>query len=216
MATTGPDPTLAAFLSGARVVCDALASRTVADHWDSPSVLEAQTVGGLAGHLARTGVWVVAEYLDEPEPAEEPLFQSAAEYYAVAVKHLDEADHRAIRKRGATVAAAGPAEVAAAARKRLDELEGLMPELDPDRRLAVFRGAVMRLDDYLATRVVEQAVHLDDLARSVSGAPWTVPEPSLQLAIQVGVELASLRFGGTEVLRAFYRGEAAEPVLPVL
>ena len=31
--------------------------------WEAlvPAVLEEQTVGGLAGHLARGGVWVVAE-----------------------------------------------------------------------------------------------------------------------------------------------------------
>lgn len=210
------DRRLAAFLEGAGVVCDALGSSSVAARWDAPSVLDGQSVGGLAGHLARGGVWVVGDYLAGPEPEAEPLFQSAAEYELVAVQHLDAAAHQAIRDRGAEVAAAGPAEVAATARTRLAEVAPLLPRLGPDRKVAVIGGAVMRLGDYLSTRVVEQAVHLDDLARSVEGATWQVPATCLQLAIDVGIELASLRYDATEVLRALYRGEAAAPVFPVM
>ena len=56
------------FLDGAQVVVDAIASPAVAAAWDTPSVLAEQTVGGLAGHLARGAVWVVGDYLDQPEP----------------------------------------------------------------------------------------------------------------------------------------------------
>lgn len=214
---TGPlDSNLATFLIGARVVCDALASEPVAACWDSPSVLKEQTVGGLAGHLARGALWVVGDYLDRPEPEGNPVFASAADYYVAVVTHLDEAAHRAIRERGAAVASAGPAVVAITARTRLDELKVLLPELGPDRKLAVFGQAVMRLGDYVGTRVVEQAVHLDDLARSVEGAAWSVPEPCLQLAVDVGVDLASRRSGATELVRALYRRDATGTVFPVL
>ncbi len=63
--------------------------------------------------------------------------------------------------------------------------------------------------------IVEQVVHLDDLARSVDRDPWPVPEGAQLLAIHVGIDVARLRHGGTETLRCLYRSRL-DPVLPVL
>jgi hypothetical protein len=41
------------FLTAARIVVEAIDSPRVAARWDQPSVPADQTVGGLAGHLAR-------------------------------------------------------------------------------------------------------------------------------------------------------------------
>jgi hypothetical protein len=79
----------------------------------------------------------------------------------------------------------------------------------------VFAGKVMRLDDYLATRIVEQVVHLDDLARSLNIDPWPNPPGAEAIVIQFGAEVGRLRHGGTAMLRALYRGEP-DPALPVL
>ena len=75
------------FLDGAQVVVDAIASPAVAAAWDVPSVLAEQTVGGLAGHLARGAVWVVGDYLDQPEPAA-AMFDSAEDYFAAFTARL--------------------------------------------------------------------------------------------------------------------------------
>ena len=56
------------YLTVADVVVEAVAAPEVGAAWDKPSVLEDQTIGGLAGHLARGGVWLVGEYLDAGVP----------------------------------------------------------------------------------------------------------------------------------------------------
>ena len=42
----------------------------------------------------------------------------------------------------------------------------------------------MRLDDYLVTRLVEQVVHLDDLARSLGVESWPVPDDHVKLVLE--------------------------------
>jgi hypothetical protein len=199
------------FLAGARVVVEAISSSAVGAAWDEPSVLDDQTVGGLAGHLARGAVWVVGDYLDRQPPA--PTFRSAEHYFATLTTEADAASNQAIRDRGRAVAAAGHAAVVADAGARLAALEVRLPD-EPADRVTVVAGGAMRLDDYLVTRIVEQVVHLDDLARSVAVAPWPVPEGNLRLALEVAVGTGVLRFGGPAMVRALFRDDAS--VLPVL
>lgn len=210
-----PAQTITAFLSGAAAVLAALSSDVVAQAWDRQSVLAGQKVGGLAGHLARGAVWVVDDYLSVGEPSGSVTFESAAAYYAAIMDRLTPADHEAIRRRGADVGSVGH-------RRLIDDLERRLLLLDPALRasdlarpIAVIGGAVMRLADYLETRIVEQVVHLDDLARSTQTQPWPLPPECVRVAIRVGVEIGECRFGDTQVLRALYR-DGAGSVFPVL
>lgn len=84
------------FLEGARVVASALASPTVRDAWNCPSVLEEQQVSGLAGHLARGGIWVVAAYLDADIPDGPVDIESAGEYFASFASTASPEDHCSI------------------------------------------------------------------------------------------------------------------------
>ncbi len=205
----------ALFVETAGVVREALADDRVAMAWDEPSVLEEQTVGGLVGHLARGGVWVVGDYLDAP-PSDAPRVASAVEYYAHVGSSLTLAAHRAIRERGAQVAAPGPRAVVDTLTARLDALVPRLAEEPSERVVPVAGGAVTILfDEYLKTRLVEQVVHLDDLARSLDRDPWPVPEEAQDLVIHVGIDVARARTGGTAVLRALFRSRL-DPVLPVL
>jgi hypothetical protein len=203
------------FLASATVVVGALADGAVGRAWALPSVLEEQTVGGLAGHIARGGVWVVGDYLDTPV-SDAPRVDSAVQYYAQIDSSSTPDDHRAIRERGAQVAAEGHAAVCA----RLDaRLEALAPRLraEPaDRIVPVAGGALtIGLDEYLKTRIVEQVVHLDDLARSLDRDPWRVPDAAHALVAHIGIDIALVRHGGSPVVRALYRSRL-DPVLPVL
>ena len=211
-----PDDVIALFLTGARVVADALADREVAAAWDRPSVLEGQTVGGLAGHLARGGIWVVGDYLDGPEPPGPVRFASAGDYFATFVRTSTEEGNLAIRARGASVAESGPAGVVAAVEDRLPALGDRLHRAGAARRLAVVAGSVMHLGDYLVTRIVEQTVHLDDLARSVGREPWPVPAAAVDLALTVATEIGTALHGGPAMLRALYRDGSTAGVLPVL
>lgn len=201
------------FLRGADAVRTALDAPEVAGAWDSPSVLADQTVGSLAGHLARGAVWVVGEYLDQPVPSAATI-PDAATYFAAGVAGLDAAGHRAIRDRGAAVAALGPDRVRADLSERLDALRGRLATEPPDRVVPVFGGA-MRLDDYLVTRVVEQVVHLDDLARSLGRDLPDVPADLAALVAGVGTAIAVARHGAGPVVRLLFR-EPPAGVVPVL
>ena len=202
------------FLRGARAVLDALSDPAVAAAWDRPSVLPDQTVGSLAGHLARGGVWVVGDYLDLDPPAT-AVHATVAGYFA-QVAHLDEAGHRAIRDRGAALAAEGWEAVVTRLGERLPALAARLADEPPDRLVPVFGGG-MALDVYLGTRLVEQVVHLDDLARSVPGPGPTVPDDLVGRVVALGTAVAVERHGPTAVLRHLFRtavdGAAVVPVL---
>jgi hypothetical protein len=203
------------FVATAHVVLDAIGDEGVGRAWNEPSVLDQQTVGGLAGHLARGGVWVVDGYLDADLP-DAPRAESAADYYARATSFLSADDHRAIRERGAQIAARGQRQVCETLQERLEALTGRLPREPSDRDVVVAGGAaVMALDLYLETRVLEQVVHLDDLARSVAREPWPVPFDAQNLVIHLGVDIGRLRRGATEMIRALYRSDLP-PALPVL
>ncbi len=212
-----PDTTTAAvWLAGARAVAAALADPSVARAWERPSVLEHQAVSSLAGHLARGAVWVVGDYLDADEPDGPPDFDSAAAYLGGVADMLGPDDHVAIRDRGAAVAAVGHDHLLRRLGQRLDALAERVPAVEPDRLVAVFGGLSIRFDDYLATRVVEQAVHLDDLTRSVEGLDVVVPQVCLDLAVSVGIDVVGRAHGDRAALRALFRAGFADDVLPVL
>jgi len=196
------------------VVKQALADQRVIDAWNDPSILENQTVGSLAGHLARGSVWVVGEYLDSKAPQRSVDFETAAEYFAAMGALLDDEAHAAIRKRGADIAELGPSGVNEKLDQALLTLQQRLPKEADDRTLAVVGGKVMRLDDYLYTRIVEQVVHLDDLARSIRIQPWTNPSDAAALVVACGAEVGRLRNGDAAMLRALYR-QPVDGALPV-
>ena len=199
------------FLRGARLVLAALSRPEVARAWDEPSVLDQQTVGSLAGHLARGGVWVVGDYLDL-DPATEATHPSAEGYYAW-VATLDESAHEGIRERGAVLAAEGADAIVGHLDERLALLDARLA-VEPVDRILPVAGGTMVLDDFLATRLVEQVVHLDDLGRSV-GIDCGAPDDLAAMVAHLGLGVALLRHGPTEVLRLLYR-DAPPGVLPVL
>lgn len=213
-----PDPSeiVTMFLDTAAVAARAVADPAVAEAWDRQSVLEDQLVSGLAGHLARGGVWVVADYLGGVTPSGPVDFADAADYFATLITSATADTHRAVRDRGAAVAAAGHGELVRQLDARLEAIDTGLRSLDPSRLVAVAGGRVMVLADYLATRVVEQVVHLDDLARSTDHGPWPVRPEATDLVIGVGTDIARRRAGRTAVLRALYRRGFADTALPAL
>lgn len=204
------------FATGAGVIIEALGDAEVVARWNEPSVLEDQRVAGVAGHLARGGVWVVGDYLDAGVAEGPVTFETAGEYFANFVDSATSAGHEGIRNRGRDVASVGPSALAEQVRSRVADLVPLLFSLDPERLISVVGGSVMRVSDYLETRVVEQTVHLDDLARSVERDGWGLPEASRLLTLGVGIDIARRRHGDAAVLRALFRRGFADAVMPVL
>jgi len=203
------------FLAGAELVAATIDDPIVAAAWGSDSVLENQSVGSLAAHLARGGVWVVGEYLDRGIPDRSADFATAGHYFAAVMDDADEAVHAGIRARGAFLAEQGWDDVVRKLSAAVVDLGQRLAEEPSDRLIEVYDGKVMRLDDYLHTRIIEQVVHLDDLARSLDrGAPRFVPG-SLQLTIACAMEIGRRRHGDVELMRSLYR-DRPTGVFPVL
>lgn len=196
-----------AFLAGAEAVLAAVRDPALTSRWDEPSALEDQTVGVLLGHLGRTGVLIVDDYLGAGTGPGEVTFASAAEYYAVLSDRFTPADHVGVRRRSADAAAAGPAALAEEVAGALERVRAMLPGIPGDDTVAVFEGTRMRVDDFLLTRVVEQAVHLDDLGVEP-------PPECVAAAIEVGAAIGVARRGALPVLRSLYRDPGA--ALPVL
>jgi hypothetical protein len=214
MTVVPPADVVDVFLQGASVVLRAIEDPIVAEAWDRASVLEEQQVSGLAGHMAR-GIWIVGEYLAVPPPAGPPNFNSAAEYFSVLSDAATEEVHRASRAREAGLIPVGHAQLVATLATRLEGLGEDLRRSPVDRLVAVFAGLVIRRNDYLVTRIVEQVVHLDDLARSVGRHPWPTPAAD-ELVIALGAEVGFKRRGATAMIRALYRAGFADTTLPVL
>jgi hypothetical protein len=214
MTDADPSDNAGLFLEMANVVHTAIADKAVAVAWDRPSVLEEQRVSNLCGHLAR-GIWVVGEYLVAGSPSGPPDLDSAAEYFSVLSDRATEEFHRANRQREAGLVPVGQDELVTMLGDRLPGLHNALRSGAPDRLISVFSGLVIRLDHYLATRIVEQVVHLDDLARSVGRDPWPTRQAD-SMVVALGAEVGIQRRGSTAMIRALYRKGFTDGTLPVL
>jgi hypothetical protein len=209
----------AAFLATARLAADTAARPEVGAAWDGPSALAEFTVRGLAGHLTR-GTAAVVDYLDAPEPGPGTHVIDPAAYYRIVSEFgADLADdvHAGIRRRGEDAAAVGHAALVEAFNGQIAILTERLVDEPPTRLVSVFGGAVLHLDDYLVTRVIELTVHLDDLCMSVGIDTPDFPPDAAAVAAHTLVDTARLRHGDAAVLRALTRRERAEAdVLHVL
>ncbi len=199
-----------AYLLAADAAARLLADPAVADAWAKPSALEGFTVAGLAGHLG-SQVFVIADALSAPPPSEPPI--PLLDHYT-RVRWIDagvDAEvNVGIRESGEREAAPGAAALAQSVVAAANQARGLLEAEPHDRAVSPPAGPwALRLDDFLTTRMMEIAVHSDDLACSV-GIPTPDLPPSVVdpvLALLTG--LAARRHGAPALLRALARQERA-------
>ena len=199
-----------AYLSAAAVATALLADPAVARSWDGPSALRKFRVSGLAGHLAGQ-ITQVLPVLDAGIPDTPPI--SLLDHYGRSTwtdGDIDSDLNTGIRESGEELAAAGLAGLTAQAGEALVELRRRLPAEPADRVIQLPWGPwALSLDDYLTTRVLEIAVHCDDLAVSVGVETPAFPPPSLETALDLLCRWAASRHGSTAVLRALSRAERA-------
>ncbi|MGW1676200.1 maleylpyruvate isomerase N-terminal domain-containing protein [Saccharopolyspora sp. NPDC002376] len=126
---------------------------------------------------------------------------------------VDHAGQRRIRARGEQAAGLGPTDLAErfdAARARLAPRLAALPAEQP---VLVFDRWVLPLDQCLLTRLIELAVHLDDLAVSLDLATPAVPDDVAEIVISSLASIATGRHGTASVLRALSRRERAPAVI---
>jgi len=135
--------------------------------FDLPTRLPAWSVKGLLGHL-RSGLDRVVTGLAAPAP--ERADADAVTYWRTWVPAARDAG---IAARGNEVAARF-----AEPRALVEDLRAVAREADaaaaatPDDRIVATWGPALRLDELLATRVLEMAVHGLDLADALDRKPW--------------------------------------------
>jgi hypothetical protein len=199
-----------AFVQAATSVAALLRDPAVAASWDSASVLREFSVTGLAGHLARQ-VLAVPRVLAQPVPADRPV--SLLDHYARVSwidAGLDDEANVEIRRGGEDEAADGAAALAAKTATTVGALRSALPA-EPAGRLVrpSWVSWTLSLDDFLITRMMEIAVHCDDLALSVGVATPVLPPAVLDPVLDLLIRLAARRHGSTAVLRALTRSERA-------
>lgn len=222
------------YLEAAASAVDLIGDERVASRWHEESVLPGMTVGVLAAHLGRSLTQV--EFLLDLDLDVDPGLDSgpdsdggreagggpggtdiavidASTYFGTFEGIADrESDvSRGVIRRGTESAEKGVVAVVAQCRETLDRLRSRLASEPANRRLGVAHrpGEIISLDDYLRTRLVEFAVHTDDLSLSI-GAAVTSPPAALAAAVEVLVGAARVRHGDLAVLRALSRRERDE------
>lgn len=201
------------YLTTARVAATLLRAPEVAERWTQPSALAEFRISGLAGHLA-AAAFRVSESLSAPVPAE-PLVD-AAEYFARAGSPSDPLDaprHEGVRRLGESTAVDGPAALASRFDAAIAELDVVLPGLPVDRPVFGVRS-VLRLDQWVLTRLVELVVHIDDLAVSVGVPTPVLAAEASDLVITTLARIAVRHHGAVAVVRSLSRRErVSSPVV---
>ena len=196
------------FLDVSRIAAGLLREPRITTVWGEASALAEFSVGGLAGHLAYQ-VLAIPQIVREPIPTEPTI--TLLEHYAraqwIGAKLDDEISVR-IRAGGDQLAVDGPQALA-------DQLDAAIQQLasdlstTPDRavRISLWGPWSLMLDDMLVTRMMELAVHSDDLAVSLGVPTPAFPDSAMQVVVDLLTRLALRRHGQTPVLRALSRSE---------
>ncbi|MFJ8598884.1 hypothetical protein ACIREM_09155 [Streptomyces shenzhenensis] len=214
-----------AYLGAAGQAVALLEAPEVATAWEQPSALPKMTVGGLAGHLASQILSVSAALqvcadsaLQESPPHEAPI--PLLDHYARAAwidEPLDGEANAGIRAMSEGLAAQGTLLLTELARTAFAEQRTRLAECAGDQ--AVFMpqtGWALRLDDFLVTRMLELAVHRDDLAVSVGLTVQDLPEAAFDPVLVLLTRLAARRHGQAALLRALTRTERAPAAINAL
>jgi hypothetical protein len=201
---------IAAYPEAAGQAVVLLGAPEVADAWEEPSALAEMTVGALAGHLAYQ-IFSVSSALEEPASEVAPI--PLLEHYARAAwlgAPLDSEVNVGIRTRGASIASGGPESLSYRASTALAQQRRELAGLSGDQ--AVFMpqaGWALNLADFLTVRMLELAVHADDLAVSVGVATPELPDAAFDPVLILLARLAARRHGQAALLRALTRAERA-------
>ncbi|WP_331755904.1 maleylpyruvate isomerase N-terminal domain-containing protein [Streptomyces sp. NBC_01643] len=199
-----------AYLDTAAQAVTLLGASKVTASWEKTSALTGMTVGGLASHLAYQ-VFSVSPALQEPTSQEAPI--PLLEHYARAAwidAPLDGEVNAGIRAKGEAIASEGAQALLERARAALAEQKFALAGVGGDWVVFMAQtGWALSLDDFLVTRTMELAVHMDDLAVSVGIAAPELSTTAFDPVLTLLARLAARRHGQAALLRALARAERA-------
>ena len=197
------------YLDTAKVAATLLRTPELEAAWTRPSALAEFRVSGLAGHIGMAAAFRVEESLSAPVPSVAPV--DAVAYFATAYEPSQSPDvpgHRRIRELSEEAAGSGSGDLVARVDATVARLGEVLPALGPERLVFATR-AVLRLDQWLVTRMIELAVHMDDLAVSLGVPTPVISDEASDLVITALVRIATVHHGPVAVLRALSRRERA-------
>ncbi|HEY1574020.1 MAG TPA: maleylpyruvate isomerase N-terminal domain-containing protein [Pseudonocardiaceae bacterium] len=196
------------YLAGAELAAELLRNPAVGHHWAEPSALPEYRISGLAGHLG-IGVFHGLSVLDTPLP-DGVAPEDAIQYYARINpdQPLDAPVQRRIREVSQQQAGTGQADLVGRIDATLAALRVTAPTVPPDR-LVCFRDRVLPYGEWLVTRLVELAVHMDDLAVSLDVETPALPPAAADIVLTTLVRVAAVHHGVVPVQRALSRRERA-------
>jgi len=206
-----------AYLGAAGVAMSLLADPRVRARWDEPSALAGMSVGALAAHLARQVV-LVPVALAGPVGDAEPV--GVDEHYARSAwigRDVEDEANVAIARTARDEGAAGPDATLARVADTLAGLRAGLAAEPADRRVRPpWVTWSLTLDDFLLTRMLEIAVHVDDLAVSVDAPTPELPVEVTEPVLALLTRLAARRHGAVAVLRTLSRRERAPETISAL
>ncbi|SDU19599.1 TIGR03083 family protein [Jiangella alkaliphila] len=188
-----PATAWAAYRSGHEALRGWLAALP-AEHWTGPSVLPGWTVADLAAHIALVADSVTAT---AAAPRGEPA-RSLSEYLSTYAAVAADLSDRTLAI--STRAGHDKDGILAAIDARYQAAADIVDERGLDDMVLTTRRVPARQADYLLTRVIEIAVHADDLARSVPDAdPPALPRDTTRLAVRTLLDVLAERAPGRSV-----------------
>jgi hypothetical protein len=200
-----------AFRYAASTVVDLLRAPEVAAKWSAPSALAEFAVSGLAGHLALQVLNVPLVLADHRSGQEAPI--GLLDHYARVAwvdAELDDEVNVGIRDSGEAAAAKGVEALTDEVAEVVGTLDAALSAESSGRVVYLpWTGWSLRLEHFLITRMMEIAVHSDDLAVSVGIAAPVLPPAVLDPVTDLLVRLSVRRHGQAAVLRALARSERA-------
>jgi hypothetical protein len=204
------------YLESAAVTCVFFGHPALAACWEAPSALARLRVGALAAHLAGQVTQVPpvldAAVVDACVPLVEHWGRSSW-----TDGDLDSEVNTYIRRAAGEAAGAGAAAVRAGSSAAVAQLRQRLAGEPAARVIQLPWGPwALTLDDLLTTRLVELAVHCDDLAVSLGVEPPPLPPACLETAVGELSQLAARRHGPAAVIRALSRRERAPRTIAAL
>jgi Mycothiol maleylpyruvate isomerase N-terminal domain len=161
-----------------------LVGRIPVDHYDGPG-LGTWDLRSLVGHTSRS-LATVRDYLGRPAG---PVTLATPADYLVAASSATAADPAAVEQRGRAAGVALGEDPGGRIRELAAEVRALLEGADLDAALPTVAG-VMRVRDYLPTRVFELVVHCLDIAAATElqvSFPDDVLEEATSLAASTAV-----------------------------
>ena len=207
-----PLPVSKGFVTSARAAADLVTRPEVRDGWDRESSCAGMTNGGLANHLADQTTNTVRLLAAEPSELT-PI--PVIEHYRRASwvrSGLGDEPNTSIRDGSNKQAQNGFEALAARVAADLEALPDALADAahrKPDAVLVPWQGWALTTHDFLVTRLMEIAVHSDDLAAGLSVPTPLYPDDVVREVLALLGAVAADRHGQIALVRALSRPERA-------